>query len=97
MTSIRANYQDSPEGRIAFAAYELFEDFFQEFAETGAGPQFPHAADLVERLQPYVTLELLNAQIKVAERFGTFAFVQELMAARELLKRRIDDDEAKRK
>lgn len=64
--------EETPEGRLAIIAHELSEGFADEYRATRTGPQRPDVADYRSAFELYVRKEILEAELKVLERYGTY-------------------------
>lgn len=71
-TKTRYELEQTPEGRLAVIAHNLTEEFAQNYQETRIGPQRPDLADFRKVFGLYVQREILEAELGILERYGTF-------------------------
>lgn len=69
---LRTELEDTPEGRIAAAAFAILDETVVRYGKTGHGPRFPDRADFREGLQLYVRREIVIAKLQVIKDHGTF-------------------------
>lgn len=74
----RTDREETPEGRIAAAAFNILEATIVRHAKTNRGPKLPDRADFRDGLALYVQREILTAQLAVVKQHGTFPHAVEL-------------------
>lgn len=65
---LRTDLENTPEGRIAAAAFSILDRIIQTYAHTGHGPKIPDRADFRDGLELYVQREILSARRDEAKR-----------------------------
>lgn len=72
MRDLRTEKEDTPEGRIAAAAFMILDEIIVRFARSGTGPARPDRADFRDGLALYVQREIIQAKLDVVKQHGTF-------------------------